>query len=111
MRRISTLDQPKSIDRHGGGLGFGACRSAASRSCLRKAASAGRPALRDMHVTQRAGHLGFDDDQILDYQADGIFANDYVVVKDHDSPLLDDAEPGLPHLVGKGISETFSTNP
>jgi hypothetical protein len=91
-RRISTLDRPKLISRH---------RAFARRPQV-------IPALRDMHVTQRADHLEFDDDLVLDDHVGGIIANDHVVVKDHDSPLLDDAEPGLPHLVGKGISETFS---
>jgi hypothetical protein len=30
-------------------------------------------------------------------------ANDHVVIKDDDSPLLDDAEPALAHLVSKGV--------
>jgi hypothetical protein len=47
-----------------------------------------------MHVAQRCDHLEFDDDLVLD---------DQVVVKDHDSPLLDDPETGLSHLVGKGV--------
>jgi hypothetical protein len=64
-----------------------------------------------MRVTQRSDHLEFDDDLVLDDQVGGIFADNHVVKKDHDSPLLDNAEPGLSQLVGKGISETFSTNP
>jgi hypothetical protein len=69
------------------------------------------PVLRDMHVTQRANHLGFDDDLVLDQEVGGKFANNHLVVKDHDSPLLDGADPALSHRVGKGISETFSMNP
>jgi hypothetical protein len=61
------------------------------------------PALREMHVAQRGDYLKFDDDLILDHQVGSIFAGDHVVVKDHDSPLLDDAEPGLSHFVGKGV--------
>ena len=34
----------------------------------------------------------------------GLFAdNNVVVANDHGSPLLDDAEPGLSHLVGQGV--------
>ena len=34
----------------------------------------------------------------------GLFAyNNVIVAKDHDSPLLDDAEPRLSHLVGQGV--------
>jgi hypothetical protein len=61
------------------------------------------PALREMHVAQRGDYLEFDDDLVLDYQVGGIFADNHVVVKDYDTPLLDDAEPGLSHLVGKGV--------
>jgi hypothetical protein len=39
----------------------------------------------------------------LDQEVGGQFANDHVVVNDHDSPLLHDAEPGLSHLVGEGV--------
>jgi hypothetical protein len=90
MRRISTWDRPKLISRPRGGLGL-----------------AGRPqvvpALRELHVAQRGDNLAFDDDLVLDDQVGGIFADDHVVAKDHDSPLLDDAEPRLSRLVGKGV--------
>jgi hypothetical protein len=56
-----------------------------------------------MHVAQRADHLEFDDDLVLDQEVSGKFANDHVVVKDHDFSLLDGAEPTLSHFVGKGI--------
>ena len=79
MRRISTLDGPKLISRHRG------------LPVARKSVSA----LRDMHVAQRFDDFEFDDDLILDHQVGGILANDHVVVKDHDAPLLDDTEPGL----------------
>jgi hypothetical protein len=52
------------------------------------------PALREMQVAQRADHLEFDDDLVLDQEVGGIFANNHVVIKDDDSPLLD----GAPHL-------------
>jgi hypothetical protein len=48
-----------------------------------------------MHLAQCAGHLEFDDDLVIDYQVGGLFADSHVVVKDHDSPSLHDAEPGL----------------
>jgi hypothetical protein len=41
-----------------------------------------------MHVVRRADHLEFDDD-----------------------PMLDGTEPALAHLAGKGISESFATDP
>ena len=56
-----------------------------------------------MHVAQAWDDLEFDDDLILDNQVGGISADDHIVTKDHDSPLLDDPEPGLSHLVGKGV--------
>jgi hypothetical protein len=68
-------------------------------------------ALRDTYVAQRSDHLEFDDDPVLDDQVGGLFADNHVVVKDQDSPLLDDGGPGLSHLMDEGISETFSTNP
>jgi hypothetical protein len=61
-------------------------------------------ALREMHVE-------FDDDLVLDQQVGGKFANDNVVVKDDDPPLLDGAEPALSHFVGEAFSYIFSTNP
>jgi hypothetical protein len=61
------------------------------------------PALRAMHAAQRADHLEFDDDLVLDQETGGIFANDYVVVKGDDSKLPDGAESSLSHLEGKGI--------
>nr|WP_254073051.1 hypothetical protein [Acidisphaera sp. S103] len=68
---------------------------------------AGRPwmvsALRDMRVAQRADELEFDDELILDYEVGGIFADKHVVVKDYDSPLLQNAESGLSHLMRKGF--------
>jgi hypothetical protein len=69
------------------------------------------PALRQMHVTQGWDDLEFDDDLVLDYQVGGVFADDHVVVKDHDSPLLDDAEPGLSHFVGKGVLVDLCNDP
>ncbi len=60
--------------------------------------------MRDVHVAQRPCHLEFDHDLGLDHEVGGLFANDHVVVKDNDSPLLDDAEPALWQLVGKGFS-------
>ena len=60
-------------------------------------------ALREMHIAQRADDLEFDDDLVLDQQVGGKFANDNVVVKDDDSPLLDGAEPALSHFVGEGV--------
>jgi hypothetical protein len=57
-----------------------------------------------VHVAQRPCHLEFDHDLGLDHEVGGLFANDHVVVKDNDSPLLDDAEPALWQLVGKGFS-------
>jgi hypothetical protein len=56
-----------------------------------------------MLVAQAADHLAFNDDLVLAQEVGGIFANDYVIAKDDDSLLLDGAEAGLPHLVGKGI--------
>ena len=50
-----------------------------------------------MHVAQRGDDLEFDDDLGLYYRIGGIFADDHVVGKDPDSPLLDDAESGLSH--------------
>jgi hypothetical protein len=94
-RRISIFGRPKLISRQSG--------SPVARRVV--------SALRDMHVAQRADHLELDDDLILDYHVGGIFADNHVVVKDHDSPLLYDADPALSHSVGKSISETFSTNP
>jgi hypothetical protein len=40
---------------------------------------------------------------VPDQEAGGVFANDHVVIRDDDSPLLDDAEPALAHLVSKGV--------
>jgi hypothetical protein len=54
-----------------------------------------------MPVAQRAGHLVFDDDLVLDQKAGGIFASDHVVIKDDDTPLPDDA--ALAHLVSKSV--------
>ena len=65
--------------------------------------------MREMHVAQRADDLEFDDDTVLDQQVGGKFANDNVVVKDDDSPLLDGAEPALSWA--RAFSYTFSTNP
>jgi hypothetical protein len=56
-----------------------------------------------MHVAQRADHLEFEDDLVLDQEVGGKFANDNVVVEDTDSALLDGAEPALSDLVGKGV--------
>ena len=56
-----------------------------------------------MHVAQRGDDLEFDDDLVLDQQVGGKFANDNVVVKDDDPPLLDGAEPALSHFVGEGV--------
>jgi hypothetical protein len=39
------------------------------------------PTLRDMHVTQRAEHLEFDGDLVLDQEVDGKSTNDRFVVK------------------------------
>jgi hypothetical protein len=49
-----------------------------------------------MQVAQRSERLEFDDDL-------GIFANDHIIVKYDNPPLLDDSEPRLSHLVGNGI--------
>jgi hypothetical protein len=54
-----------------------------------------------MHVAQPGDHLEFDDDLVQ--EIGGIFANDHVVIKDDDSPLLDDVESALAHLVSKGV--------
>jgi hypothetical protein len=64
-----------------------------------------------MHVAQRADHLEFDDDLVLDQQVGRRFPDDHVVVRDDNSPLRDGAEPALSHLAGRGISESFSTIP
>jgi hypothetical protein len=64
-----------------------------------------------MHTGQCADHLEFDDDLILDQQFSDIFANDHVVMKYADSPLLDNAEPALSHLMGKGILTGFLNEP
>jgi hypothetical protein len=56
-----------------------------------------------MQVAQRADHLEFDDDLVLDQEGGGKFANDHAVVNDDASPLLGDAELGLSHLVGKRV--------
>ena len=61
-------------------------------------------ALREMHVAQRADDLEFDDDMVLDQQVGGKFADDNVVVKDNDFPLLDGAEPGTFAFRGRGRS-------
>lgn len=64
-----------------------------------------------MRVVQRADDFEFDDDLILDQQVRGPFADDHAIVKDHNSSLLHDADPGFSDLMRKGSSETFSTNP
>src|SRR5476651_599789 len=64
-----------------------------------------------MPVAQRADHLEFDDDLVLDQEVGGLFANDHVVIKDDDSPLLDDAEPALAHLVSKGVLVNLFNEP
>jgi hypothetical protein len=56
-----------------------------------------------MHIAECSDHLEFDDDLVLDYQVGGEFANDHVIVKDDNPPLLGGAEPGLSRLVGKDI--------
>jgi hypothetical protein len=56
-----------------------------------------------MYVAQRADHLGFDDNLVLDQEVGSEFVNDHAVVKDADSPLLDRAEPAPSHFVGQGI--------
>jgi hypothetical protein len=48
---------------------------------------------------------------VADQEVGGIFGNDHVVIKDDDSPLLDDAEPALSHLVGKGVLLNLLNNP
>jgi hypothetical protein len=48
-----------------------------------------------MHIAQPADHLKFNDDLILDQEVGGKFANNHVVIKDDDCPLLNGAEPGL----------------
>jgi hypothetical protein len=64
-----------------------------------------------MPVAQRADHLEFDDDLVLDQEVGGLFANDHVVIKDDDSPLLDDAEPALAHLVSQGVLVNLFNEP
>ncbi len=56
-----------------------------------------------MHGAQPGDHFEFDDDLILDQQVGCIFADNHVVVEEHDPPLLHDAEPGLSHLMRKGV--------
>ncbi len=64
-----------------------------------------------MHIARRSDHLEFYGDVVLDQQVGGRFSSNHVVARDDDFPPLDDAEPGLGHLVGQGISETLSKNP
>jgi hypothetical protein len=59
-------------------------------------------ALRDMPIAQRSDHLAFDDDQVLDNHGGE---------KNHASPLLDDAEPGLSHLVANGVPVDICNEP
>ena len=68
-------------------------------------------ALREMHVAQRADDLEFDDDTVLDQQVGGKFADDNVVVKDDDPPMLDGAEPVFRIWWARASWSTFSTNP
>jgi hypothetical protein len=61
------------------------------------------PTLRDVQVAQPSNHLKFNDNLVLDQKIGGLFANDHVVVKDDDTPLLNDTQPAFSHLVGQGI--------
>jgi hypothetical protein len=64
-----------------------------------------------MHVVQRGDDFEFDDKLVLGQQASGLFAYDYVVVKDDHSPLRDGAEPALSHFVAKGIFGNLFNDP
>ncbi len=69
-RRISTSDRPKLIGRQGG---LPVARVA--------------PALPEIHVTQHADHLEFDDELVHGEEFGGEFANQNVVAGDDDAPL------------------------
>jgi hypothetical protein len=56
-----------------------------------------------LEVAQRPDPLEFDDDLILDQEVGDKFANNHVLLKDHDSPLLHDTEPAFPHHVRKSV--------
>lgn len=71
MERISVLERASLVSRHWG-------------------LPVARKWVRDGHVAQRGGHFELDDGLLVDDRVGGIFTDDYVTVRGHESPLLRD---------------------